>query len=165
MSAPGGPLVKPGASRTITAELAKSTNTYEGALKKVINIETNDPQTPLASLTITAYVYASLQVEPHSLLLDAITPGTAPRQELLIRNRRQEAITITRIEILPVGFGTLSPQKGSVLKPGQAFKLGVTLAPTLPLGPNCGRIILHTDWQALPEKVIPIRVHVVPAKR
>ncbi len=43
MSAPGGPLVKPGASRTITAELAKSTATYEGALKKVIGIETNDP--------------------------------------------------------------------------------------------------------------------------
>ena len=165
MSAPGGPLVKPGASRIITAELAKSTGTYEGALKKVIGIETNDPQTPLASLTITAYVYAPLQVEPHSLLLDAITPGTAPRKELLIRNRRKEPIAITRIEIFPIGFGTLSPQKGSVLKPGQALKLGVTLSPKLPLGPNFGRIILHTDWQALPEKVIPLRVHVVPAQR
>ena len=165
MSAPGGPLVKPGASRIITAELAKSTGTYEGALKKVIGIETNDPQTPLVSLTITAYVYAPLQVEPHSLLLDAITPGTAPRKELLIRNRRKEPIAITRIEIFPIGFGTLSPQKGSVLKPGQALKLAVTLSPTLPLGPNYGRIILHTDWQALPEKAIPIRVHVVPAKR
>jgi len=167
VSAPGGPLVKPGASRTITAELAKSTGTYEGALKKVIGIETNDPQTPLASLTITAYVYAPLQVEPHSLLLDAITPGTAPRKELLIRNRRKEPIAITRIVVSPAGFATIAPQrtKAVALKPGQALKLAVTLSPTLPLGPNYGRIILHTDWQALPEKVIPIRVHVVPAKR
>ena len=53
----------------------------------------------------------------------------------------------------------------SLFKPGQALKLGVTLSPKLPLGPNFGRIILHTDWQALPEKVIPLRVHVVPAQR
>jgi hypothetical protein len=41
----------------------------------------------------------------------------------------------------------------------------VTFSPTLPLGYNYGRVTLYTDWQKLPEKAIPIRVQVVPAKR
>jgi len=167
VSVPGGPLVKPGASRTITAELTSPTGAYEGALKKVIGIETNDPQTPLAKLTITAYIYAPLQVEPRSIDLAGITAGTAPRQDVLIRNRRQEPITITQIAVNPADFATIASQgaKAVVLKPGQALKLAVTLSPTLPLGYNYGRVTLYTDSQKLPEKAIPIRVQVVPAKR
>jgi len=168
VSAPGGPLVKPGASRTITAELTSPTGDYEGALKKVINIETNDPQTPLMSLTITAYIYAPLQVEPRSLVLDGVTLGSTPRgQEFLIRNRSPQTITITRIAVNPVGFATIAPKgdKAVVLKPGQALKLAVTFSPTLPPGYNYGRVTLYTDWQKLPEKALPFRVQMVSAKR
>ena len=168
MSAPGGPLVKPGASRTITAELTSPTGAYEGTLKKVIGIETNDPQTPLASLTVTAYIYAPLQVEPRSLVLDAITLGTPPpRQEFLSRNRSPQPITITQIAVSPTGFATIAPQgaKATLLKPGAAMKLVVTLSPTLPIDYNYGKVTLYTDWQKLPEKAIDIRARVVPAKR
>jgi hypothetical protein len=169
VSAPGGPLVKPGTSCTITAEIAATvTKSYEGAFKKVINIETNDPQTPLVSLTVTAYIYAPLQVEPRSLVLDGVTLGSPPRgQEFLIRNRSPQPITITQIAVSPAGFATIAPQgdKSIVLKPGQALKLAVTFSPTLPLGYNYGRVTLHTDWQKLPEKAIPFRVQMVPAKR
>ena len=167
MSAPGGPLVKPGASRTIIAELTSPTGAYEGALRKVIGIETNDPQTPLASLTITAFIYAQLQVEPRSVDLAGITAGTAPRQDLLIRNRSQDPITITQIAVNPAGFASIAPPgaKSMLLKPGVAMKLVVTLSPTLPLDYNYGKVTLYTDSQKLPEKAIPIRVQVVPAKR
>ena len=167
MSAPGGPLVKSGASRTINVELTSPTGAWEGTLKKVINIETNDPQAPLTSLTITAYIYAPFQVEPRSILLDTVTLGTSPRQEILIRNRSKQTITITKIAVSPTGFATIAPQgaKATLLKPGAAMKLVVTLSPTLPIDYNYGKVTLYTDWQKLPEKAIDIRARLVPAKR
>jgi len=167
VSAPGGPLVKPGASRTITVELTSPIGQYEGVLKKVINIETNDPQIPLASLTITAFIYAPLQIEPRFADVRGVTAGTAARQEFLIRNRSDEPITITQIAVNPARFATIAPPgaKSMLLKPGVAMKLVVTLSPTLPLDYNYGKVTLYTDSQKLPEKAIPIRVQVVPAKR
>jgi len=167
VSAPGGPLVKPDASRTITVELTSPIGQYEGVLKKVIGIETNDPQIPLASLTIKAFIYAPLQIEPRFADVRGVTAGTAARQEFLIRNRSQQPITITQIAVNPTRLATTAPRgdKAVVLKPGQALKLVVTFSATLPVGPNSGRITLYTDWEKLPEKAIPVCAYVVPAKR
>jgi hypothetical protein len=37
------------------------------------------------------------------------------------------------------------------------MKLSIALAPTLPVGPNYGKVILSTNSQEFPEKVIRFR--------
>ena len=158
MSAPGGPQVKPGAACTITAEIAATvTKGYEGPLKKVIEIETNDPHTPLISLTFQASVYAMLSAEPRFINFGEIKRGSAPRQELRIRNRGDKPVAIAQIAISPIGSASITPQRAFVLKPGATMKLSIALAPTLPVGPNYGKVILSTNSQEFPEKVIRFR--------
>ena len=166
MSAPGGPQVKPGAACTIMAEIAATvTKGYEGALKKVIDIETNDPHTPLISLTFKASVYARLSAEPRFVNFGEVKRGSAPRRELRIRNRGDKSIAIAQIAISPIGSASISPQRAFVLKPGATMKLSIALSPTLPVGPNYGKVILSTNWQELPEKMIRFRAIVIGGMR
>ena len=160
MSAPGGPHVKPGASRSIAVEMA--TESWEGKITKEIFIETNDPQKPRLSLTVKVQVYTMLSVEPNFVDFKDVKAGTSHAREVLIRNRRQEPIAITQLVIDPEKMASIAPRGAFVLQPGAAMKLVLTLAPPATyIGPIYGSIILHTDWKDLPQKKILFRTHVI----
>jgi hypothetical protein len=159
VSAPGGPQVKPGESRSITVDV--KTGTWEGAFKKEILIETNDKQTPLLILTVKAHIYSMLQVEPIFVNFGDIRPGSVLQREILIRNRGQKPVTLTHIAISPPAMASIAPLSVSALAPGASSKLVVTLSPGAYTGPIYGNVIIDTDWKDLPHKTVRFRSHVL----
>lgn len=163
MSAPGGPQVKPGESRAIMVDV--TTDTWEGGLKRVILVETNDPQSPVLNLTVTAHIYTLLQVEPKFIDFGDTRPGSVQQREILVRNRWQKPVTLTQLTVDPVGMASLNPPRVPPLKPETSTKLILTLSPGAYSGPIYGNVTFETDWKNLPRKTIRFRAHVIANDR
>ncbi len=124
-----------------------------GPITKYINIESNDPSTPLFVLNLKANVVRALEVTPTTFLtFTDLQVGLESKATLKIKNTTSKPITITDAEIAPA-LMTINIKKGKVIKPGETFELVAKIRPNQKGALNL-RVKLTTNDPDLPDLTI-----------
>ena len=131
--------VAPGGEGRVAVTL--DTARMAGRTTKVVTVYSNDPQTPVGTLTLTGEVMADLVVTPTSLYLGRVRRGAPEPHEVLITPGRPGAVyTVAAIEHTNPALRTrLEPRTDG---PGQ--RLAVDLDPGAPLGRFSEQLVLRT---------------------
>lgn len=150
-------MVEPGKSGSIKA-VFDSTN-FSGPVTKIVYVHSNDPQLPVASLTLSGIVSEQISVNPRQINLGVIKRGTS-REILISVDSREEKITVT-------GTRTSGPQARAVVrketaKQGKAAEVLVTITPTAEDRMLSGYIMVMTDHPVKREISIPFFGSVSP---
>ncbi len=125
----------------------------QGAVKKGLTVESNDPEDPLVRLTIGGNVLSEVRVEPRYLDWRTLRPGnTPPPKKLTIRFLRGRGLRLERIQ-------SESPSVVLTKTSEEENKLvySVALAEDLPTGRFTGRITIRSNSERVPEVHVPFQ--------
>ncbi len=143
--------LEPGESTKLKVTLNIGGNS--GPLTKHINIESNDPKTPLLVMELKANVVRALEVTPTTFLaFTDLQVGLESTSKLKITNTTSKSITINDIEISPTLL-SINVKKGKTLKPGESMELVAKIRPTQKGGLNI-RIKFTTNDPDMPDLTI-----------
>lgn len=161
VKAPGGlkTNIAPGESKKIT--VSTPTTLRRGKLKKDIRIATNDPEAKTLTLSIQANIIEDLYIRPLSINFGIVKQGSSSEKDLLITNKGKNLISITDIKPKMVKMLTISPSYKFTLAPGQTRKLVLTFIPGSNVSAVYGSVVIKTDIEYLPEKIIRTRAKIV----
>ncbi|MEA3222258.1 MAG: DUF1573 domain-containing protein [Thermodesulfobacteriota bacterium] len=161
VKAPGGlkTTIGPGESKKITAII--DTRYRRGKLNKDIRVITNDPDAKTLRLSIQANIVQDLYTQPFPIDFGEVKHGSSYEKEIVITNKGKKPISITEIKISQTKALTISPSDKFTLAPGQTRKFVLTLVPGLKEGKFRGSVIMMTDIEYLPRKIIFVRARVV----
>lgn len=160
--------IKPGQTGRITA--AVDTKNFSGPITKTISVVSNDPEQPQLNLTIKAIVKPYVEVEPTQVIRFSATKGeTASNDLILVSAEKGFHPTLSEIsqpyvkaEITPI-----AEKDRTAGKPGDQYKLHVTLQPNAPEGLLNVPLKVKTGIEKQPELDIPVsgivRSHVTVA--
>lgn len=138
----------PGASGKIEAEM--HTSGLRGAVTRLIEVTSNDPDRPVVHLRLSAQVKSALEVLPTEAPLIGLK-GTGPTShELQIRITGKEPIEITQATCgapyAAVRLEPIPPQPGG----GRAYRLTLTIQPEAPEGRSSFLLTVTTNSQKEP---------------
>lgn len=162
-------VIKPGESGKITAHV--DTSTFSGPTSKGVTVETNDPNTPTAQLTIHAIVKPYVEAFPAGFLRYNLIQGDAEVKSVTMYTEETEPFQVLRAEV-PGDYVKVDIKKiendSELVKagrPGQAqYRLDVTLGgPTAKVGPIAERIKIVTSSPNQPEYVLNLSGVVRPS--
>lgn len=143
--------IPPGGTGGIQATL--ETRGFDGALKKDLIVETNDPERPVVRLTISGRVISEVTVEPGYLNWESLQPGERPRaRKLTIRFAEGRELRLERVH---AESPALILKKES--EDGRKAVYSVALAEDLPEGRFAGRITIRSNSERLPEIHVPFQ--------
>ncbi len=149
--------IAPGASATIRAEIRGKT--LRGKVSKAINVESNDPKTPVYRLTFTGEVKSLLSMNPRMARfseLDRTEPSTI---EITITNNTDKPIRISEpVSTLPNVSATLTE-----VEKGKVFKVTITARPPYKGNFVHGKVTLKTDLPGHAQHMIPFFGRLPPA--
>lgn len=165
-------VIKPGESGKITAHV--DTATFSGPTSKGVTVETNDPNTPTAQLTIHAIVKPYVEAFPAGFLRYNLIQGDAEVKSVVLYTEETEPFEIIRAEVpgdhIKVDVTKIEneseriPEKGRNGQP--QYKLDVTLGgPTAKVGPIAERITIVTNSKNQPQYVLNLSGVVRPSYR
>jgi len=80
---------------------------FAGEVIKEIVVRSNDPARRSVTLRVQALVEPEIDFEPRVVAFDDMRAGTAPRQVVLLTNRRAEPVRILRLEAQPSSYRCL----------------------------------------------------------
>jgi Protein of unknown function (DUF1573) len=155
-------LIKPGATGKVHA--AVDTASFVGPISKGITIETNDPNTPSAQVTITAVVKPFVEAHPVGYVRYNMLQGDVEKQSLVLYSEETEPFEITKIdtpqEWIKVEYEKL---EGDAVTPnlgrkGQnQYRIDVTTGgPEASVGPLAEKIRILTNSKHQPEYMISV---------
>ena len=143
--------VPPGGVGKITATFhAKG---FQGAVKKGLTVESNDPENRLVRLTIRGNVVSEVAVEPRYLDWGILQPGDSPRpKKLNIRFLKGRGLRLEKIQ-------SESPSVVLTKKSEDENRAvyAVALAEDLPSGRFTGRITIRSNSERVPEVHVPFQ--------
>jgi hypothetical protein len=142
--------VPPGSEARVLASL--DTGRVVGRTAKVLSVYSDDPQVPVAALTLTGEVLADLAVSPNPVYLGRLRRGEAVSREVVIRPGRPGGTAAVQ----SVG-GELSGLQ-TRLDVGQdgTQRLHLALDGSAPLGRFTRELHLQTTSARQPEIVLPV---------
>ena len=144
--------IAPGGTGRIRIILTTSAQA-KGRTSKAIHVDTNDPASPQAVLTIGAELTPRLEVEPAAgASWGRITPETPLVRRLTIRNRTE---TPMQLAVVPPPDETPFRAELRETEAGRAAEITVTAVPPFREGFNAGQIRLTTGLADQPELTIP----------
>jgi hypothetical protein len=149
------------------------TTNFAGPIAKAVTIETNDPSTPSAQVTIHAVVKPYVEAHPAGFVRYNLIQGDAETQYVTLYSEETEPFQVVKIE---------SPQEWikaeyvkvpeaelvqGVGRPGQAqYKLAITVGgPDAKIGPVAEKIKVVTNSPHQPEYLIAVSGVVRPSYR
>jgi len=156
-------VIKPGQTGKVTAQV--DTTAFNGPIAKAVTLETNDPVTPTATLTIHAAVKPYVEAYPAGFVRYSLLQGDAETQSLTIYSEEEEPFEITKIEVPGEwvkatyakieNTAELAPGVG---KPGQAqYKVNITVGgPDAKVGPLAEKLRIITNSKHQPEYPVSI---------
>lgn len=165
-------VIKPGATGKVTAHV--DTTAFAGPIAKTVTLETNDPNTPTAQLTLHAIVKPYVEAYPAGFVRFNLLQGDADTQTVTLYSEEDEPFQITNIEV-PADYikatyskiekkDDLAPGVG---RPGQnQYRINITVGgPEAKIGPLADHIRVMTNSKHQPEYTISVAGLIRPTFR
>ncbi|HEY5611284.1 MAG TPA: DUF1573 domain-containing protein [Thermoanaerobaculia bacterium] len=156
-------IVKPGATGKVSTHL--DTNLAGmGPVSKYVTLQTNDPNTPAAQLTIHLVVKPYVEAHPAGFVRYSILQGDAQTQIVTLYSEEEEPFEIVRVEppgdYVKVNFKKIEneAERAPVGRPSQnQYRLEVTLGgPTVQIGPLAEKLKIVTNSKHQPEYLLTL---------
>lgn len=164
-------VIKPGAIGKVSAHV--DTTGFAGPISKAVTLETNDPNTPTAQITISAVVKPYVEAYPVGYVRYNMLQGDTEKQSVTLYSEEEEPLEIVKIES-PQDWIKVEPKKlsGEDLIPqigrkGQAqYRLEVTVGgDDARVGPLAEKIRIVTNSKHQPEYWVSVAGVVRPPYR
>ncbi len=144
--------IPPGKSANIRATF-DSTN-FSGSISKTIYVHTNDPKTPVYSLTIKGKLFEQIEITPKQLNLGEIKVGTKKETAIRIENKGVQPLTLISAKTaMPQVTAKILKKK---LKTGESGTISVVVTPRTGDRFLAGYLTLLTSSPEKPEITIPV---------
>ena len=165
-------VIKPGSTGKVTAHV--DTTAFAGPIAKSVTLETNDPNTPTAQLTLHAIVKPYVEAYPAGFVRYTLLQGDADSQTVTLYSEEDEPFEITKIEVpgdyVKASFAKIDKKEDlapNVGRPGQnQYKVTITVGgPDVKIGPLADKIHIYTNSKHQPEYPISISGIVRPTFR
>ena len=164
-------IIKPGQTGKVTAHV--DTVSFAGPISKSVTLETNDPATPTAQLTISAIVKPYVEAYPAGFVRFNMLQGDSETQTLTIYSEETEPFEILKIESpqpwIKVNHTPVDKAAAiaSIGRPGQSqYKVDITVAGNdSKIGPLAEKIRIVTNSKHQPEYLISVAGVVRPSIR
>lgn len=164
-------IIKPGAVGKVTADV--DTAAFAGPVSKSVTLETNDPNTPTAQITISAIVKPYVEAYPAGFVRYNMLQGDTETQTVTIYSEETEPLEIVKIES-PQPWIKVTPRKAeaaevinTIGRPGQTqYKLDITVGGgEAKVGALAEKIKVVTNSKHQPEYLISVAGLVRPTFR
>jgi hypothetical protein len=164
-------VIKPGAIGKVSAHV--DTTGFAGPISKAVTLETNDPNTPTAQITISAVVKPYVEAYPVGYVRYNMLQGDTEKQSVTLYSEEEEPLEIVKIES-PQDWIKAEPKKlsGEDLVPqigrkGQSqYRIDVTVGgEDARVGPLAEKIRIVTNSKHQPEYWISVAGVVRPPYR
>jgi hypothetical protein len=165
-------VIKPGTTGKVTAHV--DTTAFAGPIAKTVTLETNDPNTPTAQLTLHAIVKPYVEAYPAGFVRYNLLQGDADTQTVTLYSEEDEPFEIKSVEV-PNEYtkatftkienkADLAPNVG---RPGQnQWRVNITVGgPDAKIGPLADKIRIVTTSKHQPEYTISVAGVVRPTFR
>ncbi len=168
-------ILKPGQTGKVTAHV--DTVSFAGPTSKSVTLETNDPNTPSAQLTISAIVKPYVEAYPAGFVRFNMLQGDSETQAVTLYSEEVEPFQIVKIEsphpwikVEPVKADKADPKNAPIAtigRPGQdQYKLNITVGGNdAKIGPLAEKIRVVTNSKHQPEYLISVAGVVRPTFR
>jgi len=164
-------VIKPGQTGKVTAHV--DTTAFAGPIAKTVTLETNDPNTPTAQLTLKAIVQPFVEAYPAGFVRFNLLQGDADTQNVTLYSEEETPFEIEKIEVPGDGvkatFAKIE-KKNDIVPAGKAgqnqWKVAITVGgPDAKIGPLADKIRIITNSKHQPEYTISISGVVRPTFR
>lgn len=164
-------IIKPGQTGKVTANV--DTTTFTGPIAKAVTLETNDPNTPTAQVTISAVVKPYVDAHPAGFVRFQLLQGDAETQSITLYTEEDEPFEIVRVES-PYEWVKVDTKKveqsqliQGVGRPGtNQYRVTVTAGgPDAKIGPIADKIKIITNSKHQPEYLLSVSGVVRPSFR
>jgi hypothetical protein len=164
-------VIKPGQKGKVSAHV--DTTGFAGPISKAVTLETNDPNTPNAQVTISAIVKPYVEAYPAGFVRFNMLQGDTEKQSVTLYSEEEEPFEIVKIES-PQEWIKVEPKKltgtdavPEVGRKGQAqYKLDITVGgDEARIGPLAEKIHVVTNSKHQPEYWLSVSGVVRPAYR
>lgn len=150
--------IEPGKSGSIKT-VFDSTN-FAGPVSKLIYVYSNDPQLPVATLTLYGTISEQIVVSPRQINAGTVKKGYSNESVITIQNTDNKPITLKAVR-------TSAPQAKAVIvkdyaKPGDRAEIRVTITPASEDRMLSGYIIISTNHPVKGEITVPFYGAVAP---
>ena len=165
-------VIKPGSTGKVTAHV--DTTAFAGPIAKTVTLETNDPNTPTAQLTLHAIVKPYVEAYPAGFVRFNLLQGDADTQTVTLYSEEEEPFEIKDVEV-PADYikatvtkvekkEDLAPNVG---RPGQnQYRINITVGgPDAKVGPLADKVRVVTTSKHQPEYLISVAGVVRPTFR
>lgn len=146
------PIVAPGKSSEI--KVTFNSANFFGNVSKTIAVETNDPKTPVFTLTLSGTISEEVAVNPRQLNLGQIKAENTKSVSLSLENRGSKALRLISIKT-PMPQAVIRTDK-NIVKPGDTATITVNVTPRSEDRMLSGYISIITDNPAKSEIMIPV---------
>jgi hypothetical protein len=138
-----------------------TTKHIKGDYTKNIEVETNDPGTPVLKLTMKAKIVEILAVTPMDVNFGTVKTGSINKKTFTIANKGKEPLTITSISANPSTMLSVSHQGKVKLEPDKSISVEVRFQAGPPTDFFFGTFHIETDQEAVKAKDARIKAKVV----
>lgn len=146
------PTVAPG--KTSEIKVTFNSANFFGAVSKTIAVETNDPDTPVYTLTLAGTITEEVAVKPKQLNLGQVKPETSTIQYVTIENRSNRQLKLTAMKS-PMPQLQIKSDKTQI-KPGDSARITVTVTPRKDDRMLSGYLTISTDNPDKQEIMVPV---------
>lgn len=161
-------VIKPGQTGKVHAVV--DTTTFTGPIAKTIAVQSNDPSTPMAQLTMRADVKPYVQAFPNGFLRYMLQLGQANKQSTILVTEDEEPFAIVSIES-PADYIKVDYEKVPAAERVQAgrsgqeqYRVNVTVGgPGAKVGPIAEKVKITTNSKHQPEFLLSVTGLIKPA--
>jgi len=159
-------VLSPGEEATLEVELKTATATTPGKeaeLNKPVRIHTNDPATPVATVTLTATMISPFTVEPPRIDFGVVRKGAGAKRSAIVWSDQLGDFLVTGAtspnpELLKVSVSRVETEAG---KP-PTWRIDAEVSAAAALGAFASHVELQVAHDRVKEIVIPIGLSVEP---
>lgn len=145
-------IIQPGKASEIKV-IFNSANFF-GAIHKTIAVESDDPRTPVFTLSLHGTVIEEITVNPRQINLGVLKSGSVKEIAFSIRNNGRQIVKVLSIKS-PMPQINVKPGTG-VIKPGETAIINVSASPLKSDHMLSGYISIRTDNPAKTEIILPV---------
>lgn len=164
-------VIKPGQTGKVSAHV--DTTNFAGPISKAVTLETNDPSTPTAQVTISAVVKPYVEAYPAGFVRFNMLQGEVEKQSVTIYTEEEEPFEIVKVEApqdwikveaKKIEGAEIVPQIGR--KGANQYKLDITVGgPDAKIGPLAEKVHIVTNSKHQPEYWVSVSGVVRPSFR
>jgi len=164
-------VIKPGEMGKVTAHV--DTTNFAGPIAKTVTVESNDPSTPQATLTIHATVKPYVEAAPVGFVRYTMLQGDAQSQSITLYSEEDDPFEITKVETpgdwVKVNYTKIADeaQRINAGKVGQnQYKFDITVGgPDAKIGPIAEKVHIISNSKHQPDYFISVTGVIRPTLR